>query len=241
MRFAPHPLTLKQRGAEHLSCEWMNKPRSHFKCIFVLPVLVTTLCVLVIVFSGVWCLQNKDCHWFWLHHFSRVHSNNSFSKNNLFSHIIQTVENTSLQQLMFLQCQYGWCVIKVLLHNKSKPVMMMVWNIPWYVCFVFFCFEEWLHCCQCMSHLNAHLGMAIMCGMQLFWICWAQRELLWSSTSVLLPTGACSGRHFTLFPRGSSLLGDHNENFYFKKTNPSFINLNLRPLAYIVLYLWKRL
>ena len=60
--------------------------------------------------------------------------------------------------------------------------------------------------------------MVIMCGMQLFWFCWAQWELLGSPTSVLLPTGACSGRRLALFPCHLSLLGDSGENLYFMKT-----------------------
>lgn len=49
---------------------------------------------------------------------------------------------------------------------------------------------------------GVHLGMIVMCGMQLFWICCAQ-----------LPTGACSGRRLALFPFHLSLIQDHAEHF----------------------------
>ena len=54
------------------------------------------------------------------------------------------------------------------------------------------------------SLLAVYLGMGIICGMQLFRFCRAQCERLWSSSGVLLPTGACSGTNFTLSPCGLS-------------------------------------
>lgn len=59
------------------------------------------------------------------------------------------------------------------------------------------------HCISCRHRLQ---GATIICGMWLFWICGAQSQPPPSFTSVSLPTGACSGRRFSLFSRRLSLL-----------------------------------
>lgn len=71
-------------------------------------------------------------------------------------------------------------------------MMTRLETFPWYLC------DKWLHCCErtdLQEALSLYLGMTIMCGMQLFHICGSR---VWSHSGVLLPTGACSGRNFSL-------------------------------------------
>lgn len=65
-----------------------------------------------------------------------------------------------------------------------------------------YCLDRWLECFR--AHPTCvfiwEWGICVVCSYFRFVVCCAQWELLWSFASVLLPTGACSGKCLTLFP-----------------------------------------